>query len=242
MNLIDESKILTVNFTFKENYKYEITLRKEPSSDLNVFHQMFQGEEYKPLVELIFNDNKIKGPLSILDAGGNVGLASIYFNCYFPGSHFIIVEPEQENFNILERNIQRNNLLNNTKLIKGGVWYREAYLNTARNFRDGNDWSVTVEESEKPTDLKGFSILSLMDKFNFNLLDILKIDIEGAERYLFEDPLKASSFLAKTKYIAMEIHDEFKCRSDIYSCLKKNNFDFFDADELTIGKNMALLS
>ena len=218
-----------------------ITLRKPPSSDFAVFDQVFVLLEYGPLVSMIKECEKDnERPLNIIDAGGNIGLTSLFLNNAFPGSSFGIVEPDIQNFSVLEKNIQQNNLTN-SKLIFGGVWNKNKNLSVNRNFRDGNDWSVNVTESEIPTELKGFTIPWLMEQLNFDFIDILKIDIEGSEKQLFSDALLAKEFLSKTKYICIEIHDEFKCRDQINECLAENNFEFFLKDGLTVGKNKNLV-
>ena len=72
-------------------------------------------------------------------------------------------------------------------------------------------------------------------------IDILKIDIEGSEKELFKSE-KIESVLALTKFIAIEIHDEFNCRQLICDLLSVNNFYWTNVGELTIGYNKKLIS
>ncbi|MEP6596723.1 MAG: FkbM family methyltransferase [Ginsengibacter sp.] len=239
--LNEDQNTYTSDFYFGKENACRITLRKPPSSDFAVYDQIFVLREYDPLVELIksIRSENVR-PLNIIDAGGNIGLTSIFLNNPFPGSRFGIIEPDLQNFKILEKNINQNNF-SDCMLINGGLWNKNIGLKVNRDFRDGNDWSVNVTESEKPTELKGFSIPTLMEQLHFDVIDILKIDIEGSEKQLFSDPDSASEFLSKTKYIAIEIHDEFECRDHINDCLTENNFEFFLADGLTIGVNKNLV-
>lgn len=238
----EEINTYTSDFYFDENNKCGITLRKPPSSDFAVFEQVFLLKEYEPLIKLIkTEESRIKRAMNIIDAGGNIGLTSIFFNKHFPFSKFGIIEPDIENLKILERNIRQNNFAS-CAVIPGGLWNKDCYLKTGRDFRDGNDWSVSVEESETATGLKGFSISSLMKLLDFDCIDILKIDIEGSEKHLFKDDVAASEFLLKTKYLAIEIHDEMNCREHINALLTVNNFEFFFQDGLTIGVNRKLVN
>ena len=240
-SLVDENEeSYTTDFYFENDKPSRLTIRKPPSSDFAVFDQVFVFKEYQAFVELVKKNRDYKQPLNILDAGGNVGFTSIFFNNVFPGSNFGIVEPDTQNYFMLEKNIQQNNF-NACSLINGGVWNSDTSLTINRGFRDGNDWSVNVTESAVPSTLKGFSIPSLMKQLNFDLIDLLKIDIEGSEKQLFDDPYSAGEFLSRTKFIAIEIHDEFECRDQINDCLLKNNFDFFLADGLTMGYNRNLV-
>lgn len=78
-----------------------------------------------------------------------------------------------------------------------------------------------------------------MEQNNFDCIDILKMDIEGAEKELFA--ASDLSFLKHTKCIAIEIHDEFNCRNSIYQRLADYGFTRFNAGELTIGVNRNFL-
>ena len=241
--LLEENKnTYTSVFGFNGNHSCRITLRKPPSSDFAVYDQIFVLQEYQPLVDLV-KENELDNnrSLNIIDAGGNVGLSSIFLNNAFPGSRFGIIEPDTENFVILEKNVKQNNFLVCT-LIKGGVWDKNIGLQLNRNFRDGNDWSLSVTETLENSLLHGFSITTLMKKLQFDIIDILKIDVEGSEKQLFSNATHAAEFLSRTKYISIEIHDEFDCREEINDCLQKNNFEFILKDGLTIGVNKNLVN
>lgn len=213
-----------------------IRLRKRPSSDLNVFAQIYQYTEYKPLVEAFQKHFPNDKKLNIIDAGSNIGLTSVYLSKHFPGSNFITIEPDTSNFESISYNLQTNGI-QNVAQIKGGLWSKNTNLKLVNDFRDKKDWSIRVEETNEEGDLKAFSLNYLMKEHQFETIDILKIDIEGSEKEVFTGVGADVSFLAKTKCIAIEIHDEFDCRADIYTILKEYNFEFFESGELTIGFN-----
>jgi len=66
------------------------------TTDRFVFEQIFLDGDY----ELPF----YLSPRLILDAGANVGFASIFFANKYPGSAIIALEPDPANFNALMRN------------------------------------------------------------------------------------------------------------------------------------------
>ncbi len=213
-----------------------IISREYPSSDIEVFYQIWKERQYQPVVDLINNTTGNKGFLRIIDAGGNIGCTGLYLKKQFPNSCILILEPEASNFALLEKNINLNKC-QGTVLLNAGLWKNEAYLEVKKDFRDKKEWTYYVKEVPYPTKLKGFGVLDLMKKYKWEYIDLFKIDIEGGERYLFEDENQARCFLSKTKFIAIEIHDEFDIRNKIDNCLKDNGFDFFVNGELTIGKN-----
>jgi len=211
--------------------------RKYPSSDVDVIAQIWQQRHFQGVVELL-RKRKIgrESPIKIIDAGSYAGYSVIYFKRKFPHSKIIALEPEASNFSLLERNVTMNNV-NDVILIRGGLWRKETDLEIGRDNRDRREWSYYVKEAHHVTGLKGYSITHLLAQYGWDNLDLLKIDIEGGERYIFEDTYRSKDILAKVKFIAMEIHDEFDIRKRIYHILKESNYDVFESGELTIGEN-----
>jgi len=141
-------------------------------------------------------------------------------------------------FEVLKYNIDKNNV--NATLLKAGLWSNTTYLKIVNDFRDKKEWATRVEETENEG-LRAVTINSLIQEYKWNVIDILKIDIEGAEKETFTSSKADVSFLGKTKCIAIEIHDEFNCREDINAILKQYHFKCFNSGELTIGINQKLL-
>jgi hypothetical protein len=100
-----------------------------------------------------------------------------------------------------------------------------------------SDWGFRVEETDGDEGIKAYTINELIKNNSFDVIDILKIDIEGSEKELFLNDRSDLYFLNITKVIAIEIHDEFNCRNEIYDVLKKFEFNYFDVGQTTIGIN-----
>lgn len=215
-----------------------INLRTGPrNSDVAVFKQILGWEEYKPVVQAFKNHFHVDAT-TIIDAGGNIGLTALYFSTHFPDANIISVEPDSGNFNLLAANLNQQNVT----CVQGAVWSRNCLLKLVNDFRDKRSWSCRVEETKEKTEntLPAYSIMHLKSQHNFNYIDILKMDIEGAEKEVFSG--SNLDFLTYTKCIALEIHDEFNCRNDIYQCLSNKGFTHFNTGELTIGINKNFLS
>jgi tRNA G46 methylase TrmB len=87
----------TVYFKLKrQDCKFSLCLRI-PSSDVPTYEQVFIDKEYDFLVK--------KQPKVIVDAGANIGLASIYFANKYPDAKIIAIEPEQSNFELFKENV-----------------------------------------------------------------------------------------------------------------------------------------
>ena len=215
----------------------KIKLRKTPSSDLKVFNQVFRNNEYKPVIAIYkkhFNSTSPK----VIDAGANIGLTSLYINLQFDVPDFILLEPDSNNFKILSYNLESNVI--NARVEKVGLWSKKTNLKITKDFRDKSDWAHRVEESSSKG-IEATTVNHLLIKYNWDYVDILKIDIEGSEKEVFTSKNVDVSFLSKTKCIVIEIHDEFNCREDIYKVFKKYNFIYFNYGELTVGVNTKLI-
>ena len=215
-----------------------IYLRTGPtSSDIAVFKQVLCWEEYKPVVQAYKQYFQEKDTVNIIDAGGNIGLTSLYFSAHFKNSKIVSVEPDIGNFKMLSANLSQLNIA----CVQGAVWSKNTYIKLIMNFRDQLSWSYRTEETNEMdrNAINAYTIMRIKEKNRFEYVDILKMDIEGAEAEIF---CSANlDFLIYTKCIAIEIHDEFNCREIIYNCLEENNFTYFNRGELTIGINKKLL-
>ena len=218
---------------FRKNSK-QFKIRKRPSSDIDVLNQVFYHNEYEAVANAYKNAFQ-SASVNIIDAGANIGLTSLYFSTAFKNMNLISIEPEPQNFKLLEYNLKNNNV--SAQLLKAGLWSKTTFLKIIRDFRDQKDWSFRVEETNNTEGVYAVTINKLIRDNNWTAIDILKIDIEGSEKEVFTSKQANVDFLNKTKCIAMEIHDEFDCREHIYSVLENYGFEFFNSGELTIGIN-----
>jgi len=213
-------------------------------SDILVFKQIFVDEEYRPLISMVEQYCKTDSVESIIDAGANVGLTSLYLSHFFRSARIAAIEPDEGNFSILQKNISDNSL-ERVIVVKAGIWPWHTKLEIDRTFRDGEDWSTTLKTTNDSNNLgkqvDGLTIEDICEAAGFKRVDILKMDIEGGERYFFEDPEIAATFLGKIRFLALEIHDEFNIRGSIHRTLTNNNFFYFEHGETTFAFNKNLV-
>lgn len=211
-----------------------ISARRYPSSDLGILFQVLGKKEYQPVIDILKKKRNSTAEIRIIDAGANVGYATLFFKAHFPNAKILSIEVDDNNFTQIQRNFNLNNF---TSLIpiKKALWKRRANLEIKRDFRDKTECSYYVEEVDSHTNLEGYSLHDFMKDQGWDFIDVLKIDIEGSERYLFESDELADSLLSKTGLLAIEIHDEFNIRPSIYKHLTRNGFQYFAHGDLTIA-------
>ncbi|UJP65999.1 FkbM family methyltransferase [Mongoliitalea daihaiensis] len=207
--------------------QHPVFLRGGSSSDVEVFEQIFNFQEYAAICTLL-SANNIAGP--ILDLGANIGLSSIYYSTHVDNSPIFAVEPDPENFNILTKNIQSYPHIHG---INCSISHEENMrFAISDDFRDGKDWSKTVKASAEGSIL-GITIPQLIQQYGLTEIALLKMDIEGYEKFIFEQG--DLSFLSIVKLIAVEVHEEFISKSVVYEQLKAFGFIVWESGELVIG-------
>lgn len=178
-------------FVSVSGLEYPVSLRPS-TSDIPTFRQVFIDEHYD--ADLGFN------PETIVDAGGNIGLATLYFHRKYPTAKIISIEPELNNYQQLLANINSYNPL---EAINRALWYENEVDLTILN-PDSDAWGFQVGESEESSQVvRTISIPAILQRVE--VIDLLKIDIEGAERALFEN--QPHAWLPFVKSIFIEIHD-----------------------------------
>lgn len=205
---------------------------RRSSTDYFVFCQVIKLLEYKTACDAM-SGRDVK---YIMDCGANAGYTTLYFKNRFPNAKIISIEPDSVNFNTLKENLFVNNFLTDY-CVNGGVWSKDTFLSLNNEFRDGREWALTLAETEDAGIIRVYKIATIMQMFKIPTIDILKIDIEGGEKTLFDHDESLSEFLPFVKQLVIEIHDEVADRNLIQQKLLQYNFEIFETDVLTIATN-----
>lgn len=207
----------TVSFQLsRQDCKYPFRLRI-PSSDIPTYRQVFINQEYDFSVK--------EQPKVIVDAGANIGLVSIYLANRYPEARIIAIEPEQSNFELLKANVAPYPRI---IPVQAALWNKNEEINVIDP--GFGKWGFMTERkhpSEKSRDnvchpVMAVTVDTIMRDYHLSRIDILKADIEGAEKEVFSDP---SSWIEKVDSIIIELHDRLKegCSRTFYC--GSNGFD-----------------
>jgi FkbM family methyltransferase len=197
------------------------------SSDTNVFSQLFIVDEYRPLTDL--RDVKL-----IVDCGAYVGFSSAYMLSRFPEASVLAVEPDPKNYELLKQNLSPYQERATT--INAAVWSRKVGLKL-RSGHPGeeSEWVTTVRECRQgePADLQAVDIETLLRLSNRDEIDIIKMDIEGAEAMVFSENFEP--WIKKVRAFAIELHNE-ECSKAFYRALGSGSFRFSHSGEIAIAR------
>lgn len=212
----ENSSLLQLKLT---EYSNPINLRVG-TSDVPTFYKIFYFKEYDIKLEI--------NPKVIIDCGANIGLSSIYYSNRYPNAKIYAIEPEKSNYDLLVKNCKA---YPNVICLNFGVWNKVTNL----NIQDGSgNWGFRTFESEEVStnSISAISIDYLMDSYKIDQIDILKVDIEGSEKELFESNF--DKWLPKTKTIIIELHDNIKkgCSKSLFRAL-----DYYDYTLSASGEN-----
>lgn len=242
-NIKLQNNIVTVSFMFNEK-PLQVNLRRY-GSDIAVFNQIFINPEYEVVKDFFISH--LNKEITMIDVGGNIGLTSIYFKTVFPNAKIITLEPEKSNYQMAVDNATMNNYKDITILNKG-MWTENSYLEPDINFRDGLSWSFTLKKSDKNTtkntsnQIETITLVSIIQNYNLQVVDVLKIDIEGGENDLLNNDSFLSTLQSKVKFIVIEIHPEVISYHNAFEKLKSANFTVFQLKESTVCINNRYLS
>lgn len=145
----------------------------------------------------------LPGDRRIVDCGANIGAFTLYAATQLPSARIVSIEPFPETFSRFSSMIADNHLENRVTAIRaaltgsaGTVLFDDRPA-VGSQFRSISSTGVAVE---------GIPLVSLLDKAEWDFVDLLKIDIEGGEY----DALLSTSpqVLRRISRIAMEYHPD----------------------------------
>ncbi|MEO0054865.1 MAG: hypothetical protein RLZZ50_812, partial [Verrucomicrobiota bacterium] len=172
---------------------------RDTDTDLSIFEQIF-----------LLDDCSIPAPSSplrfIIDAGAHIGCSSLFFAARHPLARILAVEAHPGNYAQLVANTKSVDAIH---ALHGAVFHRNAPVSIANP--SDRAWGFQVQDRSSGADevaVQGHTIPDLMRIAGFPKIDLLKLDIEGAERDLFEKG--GAEWLRDVRMMIVEFHDEIQ--------------------------------
>jgi FkbM family methyltransferase len=214
-----------LQLSLRSNYGGALWLRSGTSDD-DTLYEVFVRRIYKSVVE------RAAGAEYVMDLGANTGLATRYFLGHFADAKVFAVEPDPENFDLLSRNLATPIESGRCSVLRAAVWSREATLDLTHAPQSTGFNAIRTLESPNPErGTAGMPMAKLIKRSGFPRLDVLKVDIEGAEVELFRHD---SSWLHNVRTLAIEFHGDSRARSGFDCAMHDFGFTIDDSDAHTV--------
>lgn len=181
-----------------KKFKNNIYLRKD-QSDPFIFEQVFIEQQYK------FDYAEDRSVKWIIDAGANIGLAAIFFSEKYPDAKIISIEPDKNNFELLKKNT-----LNypNVYPVNAALWYQNELLDISNKDEKSAGYMIESAKESNENLIQAVTVSGLMEQYKINEISILKLDIEGSEKEIFQ--YGSAEWLPHCKAVITELHDWMK--------------------------------
>ena len=185
---------------------------QRPYELLHTYRDLFERELYA------FKTTS-KSPV-IIDCGSNIGLSILVFKKYFPASTVIAFEPDENNYALLQKNMEANKL-QNVEVNKSAVWITNGTITFNSKGSEGSH----ISESDGGIRVPCIKLASLLQQYE--TIHFLKMDIEGAEYEVIKD---CQLQLSKVENLFLEYHgkaSETEKLEQIFTILKNAGFSVY---------------
>ena len=177
------------------------------------------------LYELEYSPIRCDSPRIIVDAGANIGTSSMYFAKRFPEAKIFAFEPESGNFDLLVKNTGN---IDGVIPIKAAIWGSTDRRTISK--RQTGHWGYTMLDASAGAELTEqeadcVTIEEFMQNFDIERIDLLKMDIEGGEKSVFEN---SSAWIDAVDVITVELHDRICMGCDRAFYLATRDFQTFE--------------
>lgn len=161
-----------------------------------LFNEVFISNEY-------YFQSSNSQPL-IIDCGGNIGMSVLYFKKLYPASRIIAFEANPHVFSLLADNV-KSNKLENVELHNIALYDRDRELSFYIGDSIGTLVGSVVKERGGANEImvKAQKLSHYLGRLE--TVDLLKIDVEGAEINIMND-LFESGMMHKVKECIVEYH------------------------------------
>jgi len=201
---------------FHTKNNLSITLRTD-STDLMALTNVWLTKEYsKEGFEIKDND-------TIIDIGSHIGLFALLASKQCSRGKIFCFEPILENYDLLLKNIQDNNISNiypHSIAVSNTEQKIKIYLNS-----DQAGHSIFLE-SKSFIDVNSTTLKKIIDDNKIDVCNLLKIDCEGAEYEIMES--LSDQYLGRIEKMIIEYHFadlKPEALEKLVNRLKTNSFD-----------------
>jgi FkbM family methyltransferase len=191
----DTRSTITIDLWIDRDAPTTLTLRPF-AGDLFVLYEVLAFNAYHIDARLLPPD-KVR---VIVDCGANIGITSLFLAARYPRAKILSVEPHPDNFALLTTNVAHMPHIFPIRACVTGT-----PQSAVRFTADQAAWGNRIATDANGVLVPAITIDELCAQNGIEKIDLLKLDIEGAEEQVLEN----AKFLARTEYIIAELHGHY---------------------------------
>lgn len=164
----------TITLQFRDRLRFRLRPHSKLATDHGVVYEIFVHDMYRPALKL--GQAEVR---HIVDLGGNAGFSVLRFLSWFPNAQVLAMEPYPQHAQALRENVALNG------------WSQRVDLKQAAAGPSPGRATLSDQGASSQLGAEQGIDVELLDVFPLLLgrrIDILKIDIEGAEHPILDDP------------------------------------------------------
>jgi FkbM family methyltransferase len=189
-------------------WPHPVYVRGGDSTDAVVLYEILVTDEYGHVGDL-------GSPQFMIDAGANVGFAALHFLNRYPDVRIVAIEPDPQTIELCRKNLAP--YAERVTILQGALWNRAGWICLQPHEAEFATSVRDAAEGESGS-IQAFTISSVIADYARGLpVDLLKIDVEGGEREIF-DPGDLR-WLSRVKNIVIELHGP-DCEDRFFSAIK----------------------
>ena len=199
------SQSMIIHEMKRDDVRHPFHLRL-PSTDVPTYCEVFLRRDYAFEAQ--------RAPQVIVDAGANIGLSAIFFANLFPDARIYALEPEPSNFQMLLKNVAPYEQIT---ALNVALWNENKLISLVDPGL--GEWGFMTEDAAHGALERGLVQALTLDRLiqdhQLDRIDLLKLDVEGAEREVFSDP---GAWIDRVDAMIVELHDRMKpgCSRNFY--------------------------
>ncbi|MEU3351790.1 FkbM family methyltransferase [Streptomyces sp. NPDC037389] len=227
---LDSETLLSFRFATPDRPACVVVRRSQ--SDLLILWQVFLRRFYE-LDAVYALDEPLTTLDTVVDLGGNTGLAAAYLTARYRPRRLLTVEPIAESLAVLRRNAALSGLEwiveplavdgreGELEFTVSGFWDTCTAVPAVRELRRSRPHRLENVLARPSRTVRAVTVERLLDKHGIDRVDLLKVDVEGSETGIFAEP---RPWMARVARIVMEIHDKYIDGIAVRSTLARAGF------------------
>ncbi len=161
-------------------------LVRSGDSDFATVRQVFRNQDYRIVNEVV--DRRVRDRYEeivqsgkvpvIIDAGANIGAASLWFKSTYPRARIVAIEPDHANAEMLRQNVAGTDVV----VMEAAVGSAPGFVSVSVD--SGASWGAQTTRASSGLEI--VTIENAAKQVSNGELFIVKVDIEGFESDLFD--------------------------------------------------------